>query len=152
MSISIRYISLILILLISSCKTKQIGTDRPPMIIFLNYDISKDSDGEIKVDFINKIISEGRLKKDLSQEKSFAKDDIICIQNNSRSKPIQSMIIPNPFVKRVESIDDSGRLYMKLIEVDSTQISIRMQLNPLTKFIILEQMNKPNKRLIKTKI
>ena len=62
------------------------------------------------------------------------------------------MIIPNPFVKRVESIDDSGRLYMKLIEVDSTQISIRMQLNPLTKFIILEQMNKPNKRLIKTKI
>lgn len=154
MTIKIKYIIVILFVLMSSCKSNQIDKDKEklPMIIFLNYNISKDSEGDIKVRFINKIVTEGKLKKDFSQKESFDKGDIICVQINRRFEPIQSVIIPNPFVKKVESIDDSGQLFMKLIELDSSNISVRMQLNPITKFIILEQINKPSKQLIKIRL
>lgn len=152
MSNSILYVAAILLLLTCSCKSKQIDTDKPPRIVFLNYNISEKSDDEVEIEFLNKIITEGKLKQELSNKKNPEIGDLKIIQTNNKSKPIKSITIANPLVKNVEYVDDSGQLGRKIIELESTQFSIRMQLHPLTKFVVIEQINKPNKRLIRSRL
>jgi len=152
MSNTVLYAGVILLLLTNSCKSKQIDADRTPRIIFLNYTISQKSDRGLNIQLINKIIREGKLKQGLSNKKEPETGDLRIIQSNAKSKPIESIIIANPLVKTVEYADESGKLNKKIIELDSTQFSLRMQLNHLTKYIIIEQTNKQNKRLTKNKL
>lgn len=152
MSNSVFYAGVILLLLTSSCKSKQIDSDKPAKIVFVNYNITKDTDGDIAINLINKIITEGKLKQDLAYKEKTEFGDLKIIQTNSKSKSIQSITIANPLVKNVEYADESGQLNRKIIELESTQFSIRMQMHPLTKYIVIEQINKPNKRLIKSRL
>ena len=152
MSNSVFYAGVILLLLTSSCKSKQIDSDKPAKIVFVNYNITKDTDGDIAINLINKIITEGKLKQDLAYKEKTEFGDLKIIQTNSKSKSIQSITIANPLVKNVEYADESGQLNRKIIELESTQFSIRMQMHPMTKYIVIEQINKPNKRLIKSRL
>lgn len=144
-------ISVIFLLSVGACRSKK-DAALPPRIVFLNYSVAKESDGAIKIEFINKIITEGKLKQNLSNKKNPEFGDLKIIQINSKSKPIQSITVTNPLVKNVEYADESGQLNRKIIELESTQFSIRMQMHPLTKFVVIEQINKPNKRLIKSRL
>jgi hypothetical protein len=152
MSNSVFYAGAIVLLLAISCKSNQIDSDKPPRIVFVNYNITKDSDGNIAINMINKIITEGKLKQDLSHKENVEFGDLKVIQTNNRSKPIRSIIIANPLVKNVEYADASGRLSRKIIELETTKFTIRMQLDPQTKYIIIKQLNDQNKRLTKNKL
>lgn len=152
MSKSVFYTGVLLLLLSSSCKSKQIDPNKPPRIIFVNYNITKDTDGNISIDLINKIITDGKLKQGVSYKENVEFGDLKIIQANNKSKPIHSIVIANPLVKNVEYTDESGGLGRKIIELETTQFTLRMQLDPQTKYIIIEKSNDQNKRLTKNKL
>jgi len=121
--------------------------DNTPKIIFLNYNITTDSDNYIKAELINKIIAEGKLKNTDFKGAEKDDEDIICLQMDENSRIVDHFHINNPLVKDIEYVDSDGNLAKKKVELESTELSIRMQLNPHTKSILLQKIDAPNTKL-----
>ncbi len=115
-----------------------------PKIVFINYKISKKADDTVNVTFINKIIADGKLKESHHIGHPHKAGDLLCTQLNENLLAIDSLKISNPLIKDVEYISTFGQLDKKRIELDSAEFSIRMQLHPDTKFLIL----KMNRRIL----
>ena len=130
--------------LFQSCVTRQVTTKQgntisiKPRLLFLTYSIYKSSNGNFRANLINKIIVEGTLKRVNNEHNTRSPSTIQCIQTNKNSMPIQTINMNNPLIKIVEYSDETGQLNKKQIELDSTQISIRMQLHSQSKFVILK--------------
>lgn len=144
------------------CASKQsltTNTDKieiTPKIIFLNYTINKTSDGNRTIRFINKIVTEGKLKNHNNKSvETGVSGDLQLFQLDKKSNILQSTIIKNPFTKTFEYVDESKSFQMKKIDLDSSRFSVRLQLRPNTKYISIhgigDSKNK-TKRLIKTKL
>ncbi len=143
-------ISVIFLLFMGACKAKKDSS--APRIVFINYKIAKDSNGTTKIEFMNTIIAEGKLKGEINSKKNPEYGDLKVIQANAKLEPILSIILSNPLVKNVEYLNESGGFQRKIIVLESAEFSVRTQLNARTKFIIIEEINKENKQLIKTKL
>ena len=127
-----------------------------PKLIFLNYTIKKTSDGNRTIRFINKIVTEGKLKNHNNKSvETGVSGDLQLFQLDKKSNILQSIIIKNPFTKTFEYADESKSFQMKKIDLDSSRFSLRLQLRPNTKHIsihgISDSKNK-TKLLIKTKL
>jgi len=150
----------LLVLQISCASKKNVAVNEtiieelPPKLIFLNYTISKDDHGNKHIQFINKSIADGKLKNHNSNESGIA-GDLVCVQLDKKSNELQRIIVKNPLSKSIEFLNESKSFQRKQIDLDSTQFSIRLQLNPNTKYISItdfctfENQGKP---LIKTEI
>ena len=123
-----------------------------PKIIFLNYNILKSDDDLTIANLHSKIIVEGKIKKQTETETETKKGDIKCVQLDQQNSKIEEVHIKNPLSKNIEYVTSSGELATKQIEIDSAQLSIRMQLNHLTEYISLELCGESNTILLKTKI
>lgn len=155
-------LSTLVALLIISCATKQTTAantkiiETTPKLIFLNYTIKKTSNNTRSISLINKIITEGKLKSQLSiQNENAEVADLIYNQLDKNSNVIQSQIIKNPLVKTFEFLDDSNSFQMKKIELDTAQISLKLNLAPNTKYITISHIRELNSKpeiLIKTPI
>ena len=132
--------------------TNDISTLTKSKIIFLNYKVTKDVDKKIKVNLINKIIVEGTLKKNTPRLINNTNDDFVCVQLDKNLLPLDSLQISNPMIKNIEYVKSSGLLGKKRIELDTTEFSVRMQLNPLAKFVSLKIINTPNLTLLKVQL
>ncbi|MGJ8760869.1 MAG: hypothetical protein ACSHXA_10020 [Polaribacter sp.] len=153
-------IYLLLFLVLASCTSIKKNTtnnstikETKPIdsqIIFLTYKVSKDKN--IELTFIDKIITVGSLKKNFKKRTSINPGDLICIQQDVNSVAIDSIQIENPLIKNFEYADDSGKLSRKTIELDSTTLSIRMDLKPQTKFITLKFLRETNNSLLKIQL
>jgi len=93
-------ISVIFLLFIGACRVKKDSS--VPRIVFLSYKIAKNSNGTIKIEFINTIIAEGKLKGEINSKKNPEYGDLKVIQANAKLEPILSIILSNPLVKNVE--------------------------------------------------
>jgi len=123
-----------------------------PKIIFLNYKIFRNTDGMVEIKLLNKIITEGKLKENLKKGFIPKEEDIQCIQMDSKSLSINSIYISSPLNKVVEFVNDSGQLEKKVIKLDNAEFSVRMQLNPKTKFITTYKRNNSNKQLTRHRL
>lgn len=151
-----------LFLSIVSCGIRKTTTEEQkpleinPKIIFLNYSISKEENGNKKMVFINKTIANGRLKNSSNKYlKTGKKGDFICTQKDKNSNKLQTVYIKNPFSKTIEFINDSLIFESKKIDLTTTQISLRLQLNSKTKSIIISEIIddlKNTNPLIETKL
>ena len=156
------HIFLVNFLLITSCATKQTiatntkNVEAEPKLIFLNYTVKKSSNDTRTISLINKITTDGKLKIRISNHKATAEvGDLKWNQLDKNSNIIQSEIIKNPLVKIFEYIDDSNSFQMKKIELDSAQISLKLKLEPKTKYITIthiRDLNSKPQTLIKTPI
>lgn len=115
--------------------------DEEPQIIFLNYSIKRNAAGSPEIRFINKIVADGKLKKNSPENQSLENGDLICVELDDNSQPIKRINIPNPLSRVVEYVDESGELAKKTIELDSAQFSVRMQLDANAEAIAIEQIN-----------
>ena len=115
--------------------------DEGPQIIFLNYSIKRNAAGSPEIRFINKIVADGKLKKNSPENQSLENGDLICIELDDNSQPIKRINISNPLSRIVEYVDESGALAKKTIELDSAQFSVRMQLDANAEAIAIEQIN-----------
>ena len=111
-----------------------------PQILFLNYSMRRNSAGTNELRFINKIVAEGQLKKELQKNSTYKVGDLRCVELDVNEEPIHSTYVPNPLNKTVEYVNKSGELSKKEIELDSAEFSIRMQLHSNTTSIAIEQI------------
>ena len=84
-----------MLLIITSCGSNKsiqqvdVQAEANPKLIFLNYTISKTGDGFKQVQFINKRITEGRLKKATTNYLNSGKiGDLKCAQLDKQSNEI----------------------------------------------------------------
>jgi len=148
-----------LILSCASIKNKNpeiIIEDPQPKLVFLNYTISKDELGKKSIQFINKIIADGKLKNHGNKYlKLGAVGDLKCSQLDKDSKEISHVIIENPLLKKMEFVNDSLIFETKEIALNKADLSIRLQLNNNTRFIMIGDIIdtlQTSKPLITTKI
>jgi len=161
-SVSIKFMLLfsISIMLLFSCNSKKEltstskSTPTAPQIIFLNYMVTRTADATYKARLINKIITDGKLKPSVTDDK-FTTGDFVCVELDKASKSISSTSYINPLTRTVEYVTDQGDLGKLKMALDSAQLNIRMQLNPKTRSIALDQIvgaNTKNTRLLTTLI
>jgi hypothetical protein len=153
---------IILLILLASCTslkkstTKTLTTEtsvsKISKIIFLNYKVSKDLNNKIEISLVDKIITEGSLKKNQRNKITNNLNNLICTQQDLNLVAIDSIFIANPLIKNIEYADDSGKLSRKTIELDSIITSIRMDLKPQTKFITLKLLSDTNNSLLKIQL
>lgn len=123
-----------------------------PQIIFLNYAIKKTSNGDRVIRFINKKVVEGKLKNHNNESIENSKPgDLQLFQLDKKLNILQTMIIKNPLTKTIESLNDSKSFQTHNVELKSTPLSLRLSLDPRTKYISINEINQ-TKPLIKTKI
>ncbi|WP_199112700.1 hypothetical protein [Snuella sedimenti] len=127
-----------------------------PKLIFLNYAIKKNSDDTKTVRFVNKIVTEGKLKSYGNKYiKTGHPGDLKCVQLDKTGKALHEHIIKNPLIKSFEYLNDSRSFEKKTVNLDSTSFSLRLQLNPLTKSIMISEImayKKNDQILIRTAI
>lgn len=157
-----KLIYIVLLILLTSCSTlkknsisdsvNKVNTVTEPKIIFLNYSIIKKTDNTVKFNLINKILADGKLKKNSLHTPSKSKNDLVCVQLDQNLKPTDSIFIPNPLIKNIEYVESSGLMGRKKIELDSVDFNVRMQLNSNTKFLTIKTTNSLIPSLLKTQL
>lgn len=140
------------ILIIQSCtysksKTGNIETEnQSPKILFLNIELSKNKNNSTTAKLIDKILVDGKIKKNNLTISKPRIGDFKCIELDERENPVESFYLNNPLNKRVEYVKDDGQLASKNVELDTATLSIRMQMHQQTKTIAIEQItDKTNK-------
>jgi hypothetical protein len=127
-----------------------------PQIAFLNYSVKLvRPGGEVEIQLINKIITDGKLKIKTAGAELPKPGDLICISLNNRLEPVDTIIISDPLNITVESVDVNNSLFKKEIARDSAQFSIRLQLtNEIQSIAIKKNSNSDNQKsyLLITKI
>ena len=139
----------------TSIGTSTISDTITPQIIFLNYSIKHNkSTGDFEIRLINKIIAEGELKMNSPEPEMSKPGDLKCIALDKHMEGVDSVIISDPLNISIESVDENNSFFRKEIALDSTQFSIRMQLNKKTTAIALKKANSENQNsfLIVSKI
>ena len=137
---------LLILLLASACVSKKIIVTEtssemlPSKLIFLNYNISKDKNNNKSIQFINKIVVDGKLKTNNSTIKIGTVGDLKCFQLDKDSIEISSINIKNPLIKHIEFINDSLIFENKKIDLKSATLSFRLQLHEKTKFIAINEI------------
>lgn len=154
-----RVLTFLSLVLFTSCGIKKTGianNNFPPKLIFLNYQIEKLENGEKSVQFINQIITDGKLKGNSNKYlKEGVTGDLKCNQIDKNGMILHSTVVKNPLTKNIEYVDHSKNFKLKQVVLDSSQFSLRMQLHPKAKYISLieiKELNKNTKPLIKTKL
>ena len=110
-------------------------------LIFLNYTLSETSNGKKKIEFINKIITDGKLKNNSNKYiKTGSIGDLKCSQLDNKSKTLQSIFIKNPLNKTIEFVNDSLQLESKALKLKKASLSLRLQLNAKTKNIVIAEI------------
>jgi hypothetical protein len=146
-NLSISIVSFLILLLIYSCGTsknnvsEQTSVESNPKLIFLNYSISKDDNDKKSIQFINKIIADGKLKSNTNKYiRTGTVGDLKCSQLDKDSTEITSVIIKNPLLKLIEFVNDSLIFESKKIDLRHAPFSLRLQLHSHTKFIAINEV------------
>jgi hypothetical protein len=127
-----------------------------PHIIFINYFVRTGKSKAVpEIRLVNKIITEGRLKKNITGSEIPKPGDLLCFALNNNLEPVDSVIIPDPLNITIESVDEKNALFRKEMALDSAQFTLRMQLDEKTRSIgIRTRSNSENRNnyLLITKI
>ncbi|MEN3322838.1 hypothetical protein VP395_03805 [Mariniflexile soesokkakense] len=151
---------LLLLALHISCASKKnivienINKDSLPKLVFLNYTISRNDSGEKNIQFINKKITDGKLKNN-NYIKIGEIEDLKCLQLDKDSTEITSVTIKNPLSKIIEFVNDSLIFEKKKTDLQNAPFTIRLQLHSQTKFIAINEVTdslQNTKTLIITKL
>ena len=110
-----------------------------PRLIFLNYSILKKADNSYQIELINQIVTEGSLKQTSSHPHEQMESDLSCLTLDKDKRPVSTKVLPDPFTKRVEFLQEDGSFTTREISLDSAVISIRMQLEPASRYVALRK-------------
>lgn len=155
-----RMISFLVLVVLFSCGVKKNtpqeteSVESNPKLIFLNYNISKNKNRKKEMSLLNKIITDGKLKNN-KFSKIGAIGDLKCTQFDKSTNPLQSVIIKNPLSQVVEFVNDSLIFEKKQVNLESRELSLRLQLHSKTKSIVVSEIIdslQNGKTLIKTEL
>jgi hypothetical protein len=150
---------LLSIILVMSCASKQqiiendIEIEQYPKLLFLNYTINKGENGEKTIALINQKTTDGKLKNKSEKKEKTSFGDLECITLDKDLNQIGLHAIKNPLKKIVEYINDFGNFEKKILDLDSAQFSIRLQLQSKVKYVRISELTKEGtKKHITTEI
>ncbi len=156
---------LTLICFILSCASKKQATPKSaitkeetisiskPQIIFLNYLLVKNAQGEKSITLINQIKTEGKLKGKPKNIANTSSGDLEYILLDKDYNSIEKHALKNPLKKTVEFVNDFGNFEKRTLDLDRVEFTIRIQLPPEAKHMkIIELTNASSKEHIITKI
>ncbi len=144
---------LLLIVLAIACKTtkeepiEETKVASGPQLLFVNYKITKQEGGDEKVEVIDKIIAAGKMKVNRNKIPKEENRYFQCVQLDKNKEVLKTDFFANPLLKDIEYVGDDGQLGRKLIEVESVDLSIRIQLDPQAAYISLSKVGSPKKEL-----
>ncbi|TVR78768.1 MAG: hypothetical protein EA412_07985 [Chitinophagaceae bacterium] len=116
-----------------------------PKILFVNFSLTQDSiSGILSADLINYIVTKGRLKES-AKSKRYAEDgDLAFLLLDTNGEPLKEIIFENPLQKKVEYVDNEGKLATKMLKLQETDHFLRLQLiEGSAAFIIQEFIKSP---------
>ncbi len=151
---------LLVAMLLASCGSKQViatGDEHfPPKLIFLNYRITALENGEKSVQFINQIITDGKLKRHSHKYiEQGAPGDLECHQLDENSNTIQTVIIKDPLKKHIEYLNDSLNYKTKHVDLNSDAFALKLKLEPQARYVSINEIQESentSRLLIKTKL
>ena len=150
---------LLLLFVVLSCASKQqiISEESKiipkPKLLFLNYQISKTTDNKKTIVLINQKTIDGKLKNKTKTELKTSLGDLEYIILDNDFNEIGKNSIKNPLVKIVEFINDLGNFEKRIIDLDSAQFSMRLQLPLNAKYIVISELTQTGtKKHITTEI
>ncbi len=141
-----------------SCASQQVVTNSTEIqekskLLFLNYNIVKIDSTSKNITLISQKTTEGKLKNTSKAEIKTSIGDLECISLDKDFNEIEKKYIKNPLVKIVEFVNDLGNFEKKILDLDSAQFSLRLQLPPKAKHIVISELTQNgNKKHITTKI
>ncbi len=122
-----------------------------PKIAFVTYKFNKDEKGNATISLINVLMAEGKLKHQ-ADEKVYVSGDYELIQLDSQEKQLAFKKIGNPLNETIEYVNEDGEFGKKEVEFLSKEVSIRLQLHPQTKYILVQEIGNESTNYIKTKL
>ena len=127
-----------------------------PRILFLNYEITRDSvNSTYTAQLINTVVAKGSLKIDRTIPNQPMTGDLELQVLDAAQQIITTIYISNPLDKSVEFVNDTGELQHKMISLNTAQFSVRLQVEPGASSAILKRitvLNSENTILLKTSI
>lgn len=136
----------------ASASEKTYEVKQTPKIVFLNYSIKKNENGNKTVAFLDSKKVEGTLKNQKKiLDKKVNLGDLVCAQLDASSSIVSQQLIKNPLVKTVEYVDETKNFKVVQMELDSSEFTVRLQLYPETKYVAININNEENP-LILTKV
>ncbi|HLT32261.1 MAG TPA: hypothetical protein VKZ98_00595 [Aquaticitalea sp.] len=114
--------------------------EEEPKLLFINYSVSKNNGGKVDVQFINKIITKGRLKDRSNLRPLVGVGDIECLQLDKNNKVLERSYYSNPLQPIVEYLNDDNELEKRQMQLETAQLAIKLQLNERTETIKLIRM------------
>ncbi|MGJ8549704.1 hypothetical protein [Winogradskyella wichelsiae] len=143
-SIKMTYLFVLLISLLSCASTQQLVTDKAPekpqaKLLFLNFEIVKLNDTK-SVSIINQITADGQQKRNRNKDISGTIGDLECVLLDKDYNQLETYYIENPLHKIIEFINDSGDLEKKILDLDRSEFSLKLQQNPHAEYIIINEI------------
>ena len=140
----------------SSPSSDESEADDSPRILFLNYEITRDSlNSTYTAQLINTVVANGSLKYDRTPPIQPEKGDLELQVLDTKQQIMTTLYISNPLDKSVEFVNDTGELQHKIISLETAQFSIRLQVEPGTSSTILKRitgLNSESTILLKSSI
>lgn len=118
-------------------------------ILFLNYVIKKNDNGERFVEFINKKIAVGKVKQNPFESiENGVQGDLVFKELNKKKQIIHEALIRNPLVKKMEYVDEHKQFKTSVVDFDEMQFSLRLQLKSSTKTITISNFGETEPLII----
>lgn len=156
---------IVLLLCLISCASKKPTTlesektiEQPKVIynnkiLIINYLLTKNAQDQKSISLINKINTEGNLKERPKKPLNTTIGDLQYALLDADLKEIEIHTLKNPLKKTVEFVNDFGNFEKRILDLDSVQFSIRLQLPENAKHIVISEItNKKPIQLLSTKI
>lgn len=118
------------------------NSEESPAILFLDYQVSRDSTKTIyNAQLINMILVKGTIKDSQSNRTQAEKDDLEILVLDNKQQTISQRLIPNPLDRSVEYVNDASQFERKMIHLDSAQFSVRLQIESSAASIVLKRIH-----------
>ncbi|MBU2939347.1 hypothetical protein KO494_07325 [Lacinutrix sp. C3R15] len=151
--------AIVVLLCIFSCASnKQVIAESPEtistsQILFLNYVLVKNDQDEKSITLINKINTEGILKGKPENIQNPEVEDLEYSILDKDFNELEKGALKNPLKKTVEFVNDFGNFEKRVLDLDSVQFNIRLQLPAKAKYIVITELtNTESIQHITTKI
>lgn len=113
--------------------------DEIPEIIFLNYTLYRDH-GAYRAELTGRIIAGGRLKEPFPVSVPPAEGGLEILVQDHESRVLRRFFLTNPLNQNMEYVTGDGQLAIKEVQLDSAAFSLRFQLEPSARSVVLNRI------------
>ncbi len=105
-----------------------------PHILFASFQFTNDN-----VSVVSKLITKGQLKPSRQEDRQLAVEDLVLVELDIDKQILGKHELENPRRRKVEYVNDDGKLESQIVEVADAQFTFRIQLHEDTQVLDLKE-------------